>query len=116
MSEHPQADKVSENRDRSQAIGEFLDWLRDEQGIVFCRWYDKRYYFDGKQISREEALALERPEGMLRFETPYEVDPEGFVPARETTLVLLAKFFDVDLQAYEAEKQQMLEEARELNS
>ncbi len=111
MSKYSQADKVSKNREQSQAIGEFLDWLSDAN-VVLCRWQDKAYFHDGEKISREEALALKRPPGMEFFETPYEVAPEGVVPARENTLDLLARFFGVDLEAYEAEKRQMLEEAR----
>jgi hypothetical protein len=106
---YPEAAKVERNRDATQVIGEFLDWLTNEQGVVLCCWQDKAYYLDGEQISREEALALPR-DGLEFFETPYEIGQQGFVPQRENTLDLLARFSGVDLEAYEAEKRQMLAE------
>lgn len=113
MSEYPQADIVDENREQSQAIGEFLDWL-SEQGVVLCRWKDKAYYnMDGEQISREEALAMKRPPDMEYFETPYEIGQQGFVPAREDTFAWLALFFGIDLEKYHAEQEQILKELQE---
>lgn len=39
--ETPELDKVQEVRDRSQTIGEFLDWL-PSQGIFLARYYEER--------------------------------------------------------------------------
>lgn len=38
MSEYPEHDKLNAVKDQSQAIGEFLDWLRDEKGIMLARF------------------------------------------------------------------------------
>lgn len=36
--ETPELDKITKVRDKSQAIGEFLDWLTGEHNIVLARW------------------------------------------------------------------------------
>lgn len=40
MSQYPEHDKLSEVKDQTQAIGEFLDWAA-EQGIQLCRFDDR---------------------------------------------------------------------------
>lgn len=44
---YPEHTKLAEISDKSQAIGEFVDWLRDK-GISLCRLYEEngvsRYY------------------------------------------------------------------------
>lgn len=41
MSEYPEHDKLSAIRDQSQSIGQFLDWLLNEQGRYIAS-YDRR--------------------------------------------------------------------------
>lgn len=36
MSRFPEHDKLSEIKDRTQAIGEFVDWLSDTKGVVLA--------------------------------------------------------------------------------
>ena len=36
MATYPEHEKLAEVRDRSQAIGEFLEWLEDEHGFSIC--------------------------------------------------------------------------------
>lgn len=74
--ETPEHDKLRAVKDRSQACGEFLDWLRDH-GYVLC----------------------ERAE-------------EELVPAFKRTEQILAEFFEIDLDALEREKREMLAELR----
>jgi len=33
---YPECEKVANVKDKSQAIGEFLEWLRIEKGIIMC--------------------------------------------------------------------------------
>lgn len=37
----PELDKMLKNKDQSQTIGEFLDWLQNEKEIVLCKWDNK---------------------------------------------------------------------------
>lgn len=38
MSEYPEHDRLKLISDKSQAIGEFLDWLEAEKGILLGEW------------------------------------------------------------------------------
>ena len=38
MSEYPEHEKMKAVRDRSQVIGQFLEWLFREQGLAVCEW------------------------------------------------------------------------------
>jgi hypothetical protein len=58
---YPEHDKLAKVSTRSQAIGEFLDWLQNEQGITLANYDDE--YYGGHQLlsvhrSIEEWLAL----------------------------------------------------------
>lgn len=87
--ETPECDRMLEVRDRSQAIGEFLEWA-GEQGYVLCALLARRDYV-GDVIKGQQ-----------------EYSPE--VPSTEK---LLADFFDVDLAVVEREKQAVLVALRE---
>ena len=56
--ELPTLERVLAVRDQSQAIGEFLEWLR-EQGISLCEWRESRQlvcYRCGAQTPRGKGL------------------------------------------------------------
>jgi len=36
MSDYPEHDKLSAVKDESQAIGGFLDWLKNKRGLTLC--------------------------------------------------------------------------------
>jgi hypothetical protein len=38
-SKHPECDKLLAVKERSQAIGEFLEWLTGEKGVVLATWF-----------------------------------------------------------------------------
>jgi hypothetical protein len=44
MSEYPEHDKLHEVKDKSQAIGEFLEWLGSEKRGVVCEYTDDSDY------------------------------------------------------------------------
>jgi hypothetical protein len=44
MSECPEHDKLHEVKDKSQAIGEFLEWLGSEKRGVVCQYVDDSDY------------------------------------------------------------------------
>jgi hypothetical protein len=76
---YPECEKMSSVKDKSQVIGEFLEWAKQTQEFCMCVYsgYSKEY-----------------------------------IPISMTTEILLAKFFDIDLEKAEKEKRQMLEELR----
>lgn len=77
----PNLDKMLKVHDSSQAIGEFITWLHDEQGINFMVW--RRY---------NEAVFGGEWSGI-----------------GEDTEHLLARFFNVDLEVAEQERQTFAE-------
>ena len=87
MAEYPEHEKMREVVDRSQSIGEFLDWLRDEKGIALCKWQDT--------IHHSEEMG--------------DYTPEGYYVVKDGPEKLLADFFDIDLDKIEKEKQAMLD-------
>lgn len=81
MREH---DKLLLVRDKSQAIGEFIEWLRHEKLIVLARWEKETYIgTDGKDRTRaQESLR------------------SVYLDIERT----LAEFFSIDLEKLEEEK------------
>ena len=82
MSTHPELDKLRAAAKKSQIIEDFIDWL-DEQGIHLA----------------EYVLV----EGIC--------DPI-LMPRTESTVQLLARFFDINLNKVEAKRRQLLDELR----
>ena len=89
MSDFPEHDKVSAVRDRSQVIGEFLDWLFSEKGYSIA----------------EEHVHTDC-HGELGTLCGYRQG--AYVPVSATTRQLLAEYFEIDEAKLEAEKQLML--------
>lgn len=87
LENHPECDKLLAVKDKSQPIGEFLDWLRNEKGIEFCRWMEAE-----------------------------DIEPEGYYPDYTRTEELLAEYFEVDLKKVEEERRAMLDDLRERNA
>ncbi len=78
----PEHDKLMKVKDKSQAIGEFLDWMQNEHHIHLSV-YDDNYY-----------------QGQLLMPLPYNWQR------------LIAEFFEIDPDGLEAEKVALLEEVR----
>lgn len=77
--------KISAVKEKSQAIGEFLEWARSE-GFFLASWQ--------------------------HFGNP---EPEGYdrlVASNKTTNQWLAEFFEIDLKKAEEERQALLDEIR----
>src|SRR5690606_12048059 len=108
---------------QSQALGEFLDWLRYEKRVSLCRYQDI--------IETEELYAAKGApthkvrEGELRMKWAHEMKhsaPTGefverkigeeYRPILQDFTELLSEYFDVDLDKIETEKRQMLAELR----
>ncbi len=94
MSEYPEHEKLVAVKDKSQAIGEFMDWLQNTKGAVLRRWVQYTESADGFMFSEpRDALA----------------------PFRGSIEDLLAEFFGIDPKRIEVEKRAMLAACRETN-
>ena len=109
----PTLDKMIENKDESQSIGEFIDWLQSEKEITLCYHEAGHYeYFDdkdGAQIKKMSKLEAR----LWRANNPEKCEwIEGYYPKRDNIEQLLADFFGVDLKKAEKEKRKVLEYTR----
>jgi hypothetical protein len=85
MSNYPEHDKMHAIVDKSQAIGEFLDWLSQHERYALGEVTERLYY-------------------------------PGLYRASVTIPQLLAEYFGIDQAKIDAEKDQMLDELRAMNS
>ena len=104
MSKYPEADKVTACRNDSQIIGNFLEWLQDEKG---CRIHEP-------SISPEES-AIQGALGTLICSQCNQPRDTNFHVIVDTVEQLLYKYFDIDEDKYEEERQQMIDEIRIVN-
>lgn len=74
----PELDKMGQFTDRSQAIGEFLEWLLEERDLMFARWPEE---------GEESEWALDSP-----------------IPECLNINELLAEYFEIDLKKVEEER------------
>ena len=99
--EHPNIDKLSENLVAWNKIFPFIEWLHENKMLI-AAWRDpKTPYFNS--YTGKTGGTLETSAQWL-LEHPY---PIGY-----PTENLLYKYFDVDLGELEAERRQILDEAR----
>ncbi|KKN64887.1 hypothetical protein LCGC14_0487210 [marine sediment metagenome] len=89
QSKHPECEKIQANRDESQKLGAFLEWLQNDQQVTLCIC--------------DENIAE-------------EYDEDRYMPIRTGIEKLLAKYFEVDLDKAELERQAMLAGLRQNNS
>lgn len=79
----PTLDKISRVREKSQAIGEFIDWLNASLGIILCKYYpieSQHYPVVGGEVSNISDL--------------------------------LAQYFEIDQTAAERERRKILGQLR----
>lgn len=93
--ERPECDKMVKVKPQSQAIGQFLEWL-DEQNIQLAT-----YHVHGEHCT-EHARECGYSEHDL-------------APHRETIEELIARHFNIDMEKVEAEKRALLIEIRASN-
>ena len=86
---YPEHDKLMQVKDASQAIGDFLDWARDEKEACLMAY---------REYDRDE-----------RKETGMRGD---YYPLTGGTEKILAEYFKIDLVRLEKEKRQMIEDCR----
>jgi hypothetical protein len=81
----PECDKMLAVKDKSQVIGEFIEWLESKKELSLCRYEDSEFG-DGVYF-------------------PYYMGTEE----------LLAEFFGIDLDKAEKEKKEILKALRSKN-
>jgi len=89
----PTLDRIRQVHDQSQAIGEFLDWLRNDKKIELCRW--------------SQFVGWRRDDGG---------DGGQFAPTSDTIHGLLHEYFEIDPEAEERERRALLDHVREQNA
>lgn len=109
MADYPECEKMSEVHDRSQIIGEFLEWL--QSGAADDTKFERPIFLAAHRIITEEWNSREGKYEELP-EDEWEVSGTRVWSFSYTTEKLLAKFFGVDLNKVEKEKQAMLKELR----
>lgn len=103
MKKYPEHEKLEKVKDQSQAVGEFLEWLRGTDRAI-CQWQD------GVTDAGRIANAFSFSDQDLS-----EEPNKGWFPVHDPIEKTLAEYFDIDLNKLEKEKRQMLEEIRKPN-
>ena len=52
LPEHKKLEKAKKTDDATQLVGEFLEWLRVEKGVVFAKWGDSELYAERVPVQR----------------------------------------------------------------
>lgn len=91
--ETPELNKMQANRDKSQPIGGFLDWPRNEQDISLCVFDEDNPAYDDD----DNEIAV-------------------YHSVNKTTEQLLADYFGINLNKAEKERQALLDEIRAANA
>ena len=100
----PELDKLGENKDESQAIGSFIDWLSTGP-----RFGPRRG--DGRRDAIRAAKLNASPVRLCLFDE----DTEEWEPVRLRIEEMLARYYDIDLNKIEEERRAVLEYVREIN-
>jgi len=96
-SEHQKLKLIQE---KSQTIGEFIEWLQSIKGIRFA------------ELTKETV----KHEDIFGRKLSAETEIDVFVQLNINIEQILAEFFDINLDKIEQEKCAMLEEFRRLNN
>lgn len=127
---YPEHEKLKAVRDRSQAVGEFLEWLFG-QGYAICRWraagdngqppyvpvedeeeYERLYeeFFENGWWDDPDFRRLRRER--LKPNPAFASWGEGWLAEPARIEDWLARFFGIDPERLEAEKREILAELR----
>lgn len=103
----PELGKIRAVHERSQSIGEFIDWLEEEKGYRIAEYEKEPCNF----MCHEGTCRLK---GTHDCHTAHESTGELYVVnlSREK---ILAEFFEIDLNKVEEERRALLKEQRRLN-
>ncbi len=124
--EYPEHEKLHKVAEFSQSIGEFLEWLSDEQHVWLAK-HDVRLD-NCRNCGHPDRHTLTRPSiSMPRCSYDDEGEecdcersdfgnPNLLVPYPVARTDLLAAYFEIDLKVLEEEKQAMITGQRALNA
>ena len=106
ISDCPEHDKMHLVKEKSQVIGEFLEWLESKKKFSLCLSgeYLNKLLWDRVENENEDFDDDDYKEG--RFNEHY------YYPSSFNVEKLLAEFFDIDLDTIEKEKQKILKNLR----
>lgn len=103
MAEYPEHEKLKRIKDKSEAIGDFLEWLRYERGLTVC---DRHRHSDGCYTD-----TMTDEYGSYRTMICNLRDGD-LLPISLSTETLLAEYFEINLRRLSEEKDTMLEAFR----
>ena len=99
---YPEHEKLQAIKEKSQAIGEFIEWLHNNKKVIFSKYF--RFFkgtynevSEGEEVDEEDVFESLMPSPLRIEET-------------------LAEYFDIDLKKLEEEKRAMLETLRQANA
>jgi hypothetical protein len=112
----PELGKMHAVQDRSQAIGEFLDWIQQEKGYDIGKFHthsEDCYSFKiyGKESAHEEELE----DGHYRA-PQCSMSESAIYLVHFSIEKLLAEYFEIDLQKADDEKRAILESLRSVEA
>ncbi len=110
VTDYPEHDKLHAVNERSQAVGQFLEWL--SEGFVICQW--------SKEIMEDKPCSQCDPDAVRHLcyfccgtgTEPTCVRRAGFYPAGKPIQEWLAEHFKIDQAKLEKEKLAMLDIVR----
>lgn len=91
-SKYPECERLQAVKEKSQAIGEFINWLHEEKGILLAE-----YHTHDETCNGGNGCGI------------YSAQP---IPWRYNIERLLAEYFSIDLDKVQAEKEAILENLR----
>lgn len=125
---YPEHEKMSAIKEESHTIGEFLDWLRNQEihlGIWRDYWNngEERYVpadADGQKLdcqymhetSKENSRKYTNSSLFAMKNPKFEEKPSGCYQEHRSAEEILAEYFQIDLKKIEAEKDAMLAKLR----
>ena len=113
MAEYPEHAKLKLVKDKSQAIGEFLDWISGEKGWHLAYYHTHSDACD--EPHKHQSFCGQTVNGDMRCRETDRVCDMGdqtLYSAHYGVQKLLGEFFEIDLKKLEAEKEAMLDEIR----
>ncbi len=100
----PELDRLGAVKDKSQAIGEFIDWLTSEKKVHLGSPHEHGPTCRGWDEGRDRYAP--------RGEDRCECSTGEFIPLNTSIEKLLAEFFEIDLKKVEKERQAILDHIR----
>ena len=101
-------EKLEGVKDRSQEIGEFLEWLFDTKN-----YHIAKYLTDEEYESEDNVYWVGELYGKEQFKR-HEIGKEQLMPIHIDIEKLLAEYFEIDLVKVEEERNKILRDVRGL--